>query len=120
MDNPLKKYQAWRSQREQRELERWAEVRADGKVRFVINSSLTLAFTMYGVFDVLDRIVGGAQHPISLRKIIFYLLIGVPAALIGWTNMEVKYKRALYEARLPALFSGDRPRNEDALRITLD
>jgi len=120
MNNPLKKFQVWRSQREQRELERWARVRAQGKVRFVVNAALTFGLTVCGLMDVSDRIFDAAQHSISLWKVVYYVLAGILVALIGWSNMEAKYQHALHEARLPALSSGDLPPNDDPLRITSD
>ena len=100
MNNSLKKFLTWRSGGEQRALERWAQIRVEGKRRFVLRTSLTLGLTMPGLTDVLDHISDGAQHSISLRNVIYYLLAGIPVALIGWSNMEARYQKALRAARV--------------------
>ena len=78
MNNSLKKYQALRSRREQRSLERWAQIRAEGQKWFVVKTSLTYGLTMVGVMDVYARIVDIAPRSISLRSVIYYVLIGIP------------------------------------------
>jgi len=120
MNHTLKKYQARRSQKEQRSLERWAEIRADGKVRFVLITSLTFGVSTVGVTDALNSISSSTQHSITLGNIVYYVLIGLAIGFFGWSSMESKYQKALHEARVPKLYSGDGPPNEDALRITLD
>ena len=48
----LKRIQAWRSRRhqrrEQRSLERWEQIRAEGKSRFVVRTALTSGLTVVG------------------------------------------------------------------------
>src|ERR1700754_379880 len=120
MINSLRKIQAWHAQREQRSLEQWLRIRAKGKVQFVSKSSLTFGLAVVGLTDLLNGLFGAAQHSISLRNVIYYVLFGIPVSLIGWWNMETKYRHALHEARVPALSSGERTLQNDALRITSD
>ena len=120
MNNPLKKSQARRSRREQRSLERWAEIREEGKARFVLITSLTYGLSMVGVMDVLNGIFSSAQQSISLRDIIYYVVIGLPLGFLGWSSMESRYQKALHEARVPKLSSGELPPRDYPLRITSD
>jgi hypothetical protein len=107
MNNLLKKLKAWRSRLQQRSLERWERIRAEGKRRFVFNTSLTYGLTMVGLTDVVDHFFKSAPHWISLFSLIYYLLAGIPLAFIGWSSMETKYHKALHAACEPALSSGD-------------
>ena len=120
MNNLAKKFDGWRSRRHQRSLERWERIRAEGKLRFVFQTSLTYGLTVVGLIDVWNHIFDSAQDFISLRQIIYYVLVGVAAGLIGWSDMEAKYRKALHKARVPALSSGDLPPHNHPLRITSD
>ena len=60
--------------------------------------------------DVFDHVFpDGIQHSISLRNILQYLIVGIPAGLIAWSGMEDKYQKALREARVPASPGGELP-----------
>jgi hypothetical protein len=120
MTKSLKKFLAWHSRREQRSLESWERIRAEGKLRFVFNTSLTYGLSVVGVMDVLNRIFSSGQHAISLRNVIYYVLVGIALGFFGWSSMESKYQKALYKARLPKLFSGELPPRDYPLRITSD
>src|SRR6185369_3184121 len=61
----LKRIQARRSRREQRWLERWARIRAEGKTRFVLEGALTYGLTIVGAGDAYDWIFHGT-HSLSL------------------------------------------------------
>jgi|SRR6185503_6149675 len=98
----LKRIQAWRSQRQVRSLERWAQIRAEGKSRFVVRTALTYGLAVVGVLDVLEYLQYGGQY-VSLFHLMYYLLTGIPLALIGWSSMESKYYKTLHEARVKAL-----------------
>ena len=112
MINALKNYRAWSSRREQRELARWERIRADGKLRFVLNASLSFGLTVVGLMDVFG------ERSISLPYVIYYVLVGIPAGFLGWSNMESKYQRALHKARVPKLSNGELPPHDYPLRIT--
>jgi len=60
---------------------------------------------MVGASDVFEKLFYGG-HYISLSRLIYYLLTGIPIGLIGWSSMETKYQKALAEARVKALSSG--------------
>jgi hypothetical protein len=94
MSNLLQKHQAWQIRREQRSLERWHRLRAQGKPRFVIETAAAFGLTMVGLTDVVDYLSVGS-HSMSLSKLFIYLIGGFIAGLIGWSSMENKYKKAL-------------------------
>ena len=98
----LKRIQAWCSRRQLRSLERWEQIRAGGKRRFVVRTALYYGFAVVGMTDLTENLFYG-RHYVSLGHLIYYLLTGIPIALIGWSSMEARYKRALDEARIKAL-----------------
>jgi len=102
----LKRIQAWRSRRhqrrEQRSLERWEQIRANGKARFVIRTVLTYGLVFVGASNAIEHLFYGPR-PISLFKVIFYSLFGLGMGSSAWSDMESKYNKALNEARLKAL-----------------
>ena len=124
MNSTFQRIKAWRSRRQLRSLERWEQIRAEGKARFVFNAALTYGLTMVGLTDVCERIFYSAQHSISLGSLIYYLLGGIPIGLIGWTSMEADYQKALREtrvqARVQASPTGELPPHNSPLRITAD
>jgi len=83
--------------RERRSLERWHEVRAKGKPRFVLESAATWGFTLVGVMNVYDYVTVGS-HSASLSELGFYLVAGLVAGAISWFSMERKYQKALNES----------------------
>jgi hypothetical protein len=102
MNSALQRIRAWRSLRERRALERWEQLRAKGKTRFVIQSALTYGFVIVGATDAIEHLFDGPQ-PISLFKVIFFALFGVGMGLSMWSDMESKYKDALRKARAKPL-----------------
>ena len=93
----LKRYKAWCARRELRSLERWKQIRAKGKRRFVVNTALTYGFTVVGATHFFENLFYG-PYSISLARLIYYLLMGIPIGLFGWSSMEAKYQKALREA----------------------
>jgi len=63
---------------------------------------LIYGLAVVGATDVLENLFYG-RHYVSLAHLIYYLLMGIPVGLIGWSSMEGKYQKALNEARLKAL-----------------
>ena len=121
MNNSLKKFQAWRSRRQLRSLERWEQIRAEGKARFVVRTALTYGLTVVGLIHVSDQVfLDGAQPSISLFKLIVFVLVGVVGGREGWNAREAKYQKALHEARVQASASGALPPHNNALQITAD
>ena len=124
MNNSLKKFQAWRSRRQQsskqRELEWWEKIRAQGKTRFVFSSALTYGLTMAGILDVIDNVAyGGTEHSL-LFNAIGYLIMAIVMAHLTWWDMEGKYKAALIDARVKASPSGELPSHINPSKITAD
>jgi len=120
MNNSLTKFQPWRSRRQLRSLERWEQIRAEGKGRFVFNAALTYGLSVVGVTDVLERFFYSNQHSISVGKVIYFLLAGIPIGLIGWSSREHKYQKALHEARVPASPSRELPPHNNPLQTPAD
>jgi hypothetical protein len=85
--------------REQRSLERWERERAQGKVRFVLRQTMIFPMMMSAINDLSGYIRDGAVPVFRMRSILIYLLIGMIAAFMGWSNREAKYKRALLNRR---------------------
>ena len=86
----------------------------------MLQSSLTYGLTVVGVLDVIDYFFDGAQHSISLRHLIYYMLAGIFMGFFGWSDMEAKYRQALHKARVPKVSSGDLLPHNHPLRITSD
>jgi hypothetical protein len=124
MNNSLKKFQAWRSRRqqrtEQRSLERWEKIRARGKAKFVFGSALAYGLTMAGVLDVIDKVFSGGTKYSLLSNAILYPIMGMVLAGVTWWDMEGKYKAALIDARVKASPSGKLPSHSNPSQITAD
>lgn len=103
----------WRARRELRSLEKWERDRAQGKAWFVFRTALTYGLVVIGVTDVLDHLYDGTtEFSISLLRIIWYSIAGIVAGFFAWSNMEDKYQRALYDARLASSGGNALPPNE--------
>jgi len=108
MNAALKKYKAWRAGKQDRWLETWAQRRADGKTRFVIEGALTYGLTIVGASDAFDWIFYGA-HSLSLSRLILRLLIGFPIALVWWSGAESQYWKALKKSQAKASLTSQLP-----------
>lgn len=106
MKGSLKRIQAWRSvrhqRREQRSLEWWERIRAEGKKRFVWRTGLTYGLSVAGITDVVQRGFYGEADPLLL-KIVFWVVCGIVMGWHTWTAMEAKREDALRKARAKAL-----------------
>lgn len=104
----LKRIQAWDLRRQQRSLEWWEQERVKGKAWFVFRTALTCGLMMAGTRDVYEHVFyDGTQYFSLLFHTIFYSLTGIVVGLAGWSGWESKYHKALHEARLKALPSGN-------------
>jgi hypothetical protein len=96
--------QAWRQRRERRSLERWEQIRAEGKKRFVVRTALTFGVLMVAWTDVVNVLLFAEIKPaISILKLIFSVLLGFFVGSSAWTDREAKYQKALRETRATAL-----------------
>ena len=124
MNNSLKKFQAWRSRRQQsserRELERWEKIRARGKARFVFGGALTSGLAVAGIFDFIDNVFYGGTKFSLLSNVILYPIMGLVIGLFTWWDMEGKYNAALIDARVKASPSGELPSHSNPSQITAD
>ena len=124
MNNSLKKFQAWRSRRQQsskrRELERWEKIRARGKARFVFGGALTYGLTVAGILDIIDNVFYGGTKYSLLSNGILYPITGLVIGLSTWWDMEGKYNAALIDARVKAAPSGELPSHSNPSQITAD
>ena len=96
MNSALQKIRGWRSLRERRALQRWEQIRTEGKTRFVIQSALNYGVVFVGLSHAIGSLFGDPE-PDSLVRIIVLGLFGYGMGLSGWSDMESKYKRALTE-----------------------
>jgi hypothetical protein len=104
MKRLLGKVQDLRSQRDLRYLARWELIRAKGRDRFVLRTTLTFTLLMIPTSDFIDYLVDGSMHPWSERFWInagVYFMTGVAMGYSSWTSMENKYRDALRERRIP-------------------
>ena len=124
MNNSLKKFQVWRSRRQQsskrRELKRWEKIRARGKARFVFGGALTSGLIVAGIFDVIDNVFYGGTKFSLLSNIILYPIMGLVIGLFTWWDMEGKYNAALIDTGVKASPSGELPSHSDPSQITAD
>lgn len=80
-----------RRERDQRRLiERWGAIRAKGKARFVLRSTLTGGLGVAAMLDIAAYITG-TQPPSLLFNLIIYSIIGFVASLYTWWDMEGRY-----------------------------
>lgn len=100
-----KSIQAWRSRRKLRTLQWWEQTRARGKARFVFESALSYGFMVVGGTDAFESLFFHSAHSLSLFRLIFLVLGGIPIGLIGWSSMEAEYRKALDEAHIKTLAS---------------
>lgn len=121
MNNLLKRFQAWRSLRQLRSLERWEQIRVKGRARFVLLTALTYAVTAIGMIDLLNHLLQDGTPDSDFS--IFNISIPLTGIFIGfdsWSQMEAKYKNARIEARVKAAPSDALPPHNSPLRITPD
>ena len=104
MHSSLKKFQAWRSRRKLRSLERWEQIRAKGQARFVFKTALTYSLTVVGATHAYESFFHGTQDSIPLPHLILQFFVGLLVASSGWSNREDKYRDALIEAPAQASF----------------
>ena len=103
MNSALQKIRARRVLRQQRSLQDWEEIRAEGKARFVRRTALTYGLTMVGVTDVIQRGFYGEAEPLLLLKVIVFVIFGIVGASCNWSTMEAKREDALRKASANAL-----------------
>lgn len=87
-----------RRERDQRRvLERWGMIRANGRGRFVLRSTLTAGLGLTAMHDIVAHIFG-TQPPGFLSNLIKYSIMGLVLALYTWWDMEGRYKAACVDA----------------------
>ena len=109
----FKKYQDLQSQRNLRSLARWELIRAKGRDRFVLRTTLTFSLIMIPVRDLIDYLVDGKMHPWSDKfwlDAAVYFITGIAMGYSSWRSMEGKYHDALRKHQVPvAEFNPSRP-----------
>jgi len=83
-----KKFKAWEPQRKQGWLQKWAQDRQKGKIRFVLREALLITMIYLTVNELFRSTVG-------LETIFVPHFTGFIAALIMWANNESRYRNAL-------------------------
>ena len=112
MSKWLKRIQAWRSRKEQRSLQRWEQVRAEGKAQFVRRTALTFGLTIVGATHLFDQVFlsgTNSSMSLSLLKLFFFVLFGFSMASDIWSKREAQYQNALTAARVKASPGGELP-----------
>lgn len=103
--NLIKSLKAWRIRSQQRSLERWEQVRAKGRVRFVLRQGLIFPVVMIAMQDVAANIFyDGGQISNLWFNLVQYFLIGIFAGYMGWSDREGKYMNACLNRRLQTPF----------------
>jgi len=102
MKSLLQKYSSYKTQREQRGLEKWERERTKGQARFVIRTALAYSVLMLMLNDFWD---GGLR----LFTVVTTHLIGIVIGFVVWSINESRYKNALINARVNAAPSGELP-----------
>src|SRR5262245_8796339 len=100
----LSKVQDLRSQRDLRSLARWELIRAKGRDRFVLRTTLIFSLIMIPTRDFIDYLVDGRMHPWSEKFFIdagVFFITGVAMGYSSWRAMEGKYHDALRERKIP-------------------
>src|SRR5687768_13260669 len=91
----LKRFQAWRAQRQRFSVERWERVRAKGKTRFIVRTALTYGLAVTAAMGILDYVFDDRIQLFRLlARLIFFSLVGIPIAFSAWSNKETNYKNA--------------------------
>ena len=101
MSNLLKRYNGWRSRRQQLSLERWAQERAKGKSQYVLRQAFSFAVLMTAFRDISDHFF---DHGGRVRGVAFYLvqyaILGIFLGCFAWWSREGEYKNAQLKRRL--------------------
>jgi hypothetical protein len=101
MSNLWKRYNGWRSRRQQLSLERWAQERAKGKRHYVLRQAFFFAVLMTAFRDIHDQFFddGGRVHGLAFY-LIQYAIFGVFVGYCAWWSREGEYKNAQLKRRL--------------------
>ncbi len=91
----MSKIETWHVLSNQRDLERWARIRTDGRTLYIINGALSFGLYIIVMNDISG---GGFGVPVVLSA----HLIGAVVAWFAWRNIEKKYQRALLKAQRKA------------------
>ena len=93
---------AWKLRRDQRALQDWVRVRAGGRGRYVLRTTLLISAAMFTVHEIVGDTVG-------FLTIATALCSGVAISYFTWSDSEDRYKRALAEGRVNNAPSGILP-----------
>jgi hypothetical protein len=101
MSNLWKRYNGWRSRRQQLSLERWAQERGKGKGQYVLRQAFSFVVIMSASRDVLDHFFFRPNHEFGLWfYIVVYSFTGIFCGSKGWEKLEAQYQDAQRKRRL--------------------
>src|ERR1043165_426827 len=98
----LKTIDSLRPRRPHFSLERWAQVRAEGRGRFVLRCGLTGMVLLTAFHDVVAHIIYSADKVPSIWGYLGqYFFLGVFLGYMEWHDQENKYRQARLNASVP-------------------
>lgn len=101
MKRLLKRYEAWRSRRQQLSLERWAQERSRGMWQFLLRQAFSFAVLMTAGRDIVAHFFSDGDDEFSpWFYLVQYTVTGIFLGYMAWGKMEGKYKDARLIRRL--------------------
>ena len=101
MSNLWKRYNGWRSRRQQLSLESWAQERTKGKLQYVLREAFAFFVLMAASRNVLDHLFFRPNHEFALGfYIVVYAVTGMFFGSRQWEKLEAQYQDALSKRRL--------------------
>ena len=91
-------------------IEEWGVIRAKGKARYVLRSTLFFGFGVAALNDIVAHILGN-QPAGLLSNLIKYSIMGLIVAFLTWWDMEGRYKAACIDAHRKSLLSANNPQD---------
>jgi hypothetical protein len=114
MNRLLKRIQDFHVRRRERDqrrlLEQWGVIRAKGKARYLLRSTLFFGLGVAALNDIVAHILG-TQPASLLSNLIKYSIMGLVIAFFTWWDTEGRYKAACIDTYRKSLLSGNDPRD---------
>ena len=95
MNTWLQKIAIWHSQREQRSLERWEKIRANGRPQFVLTIALSYTGLMILGEGISKYLFEGNITVAYIGRILFDLVVGTIIGLWSWSSKEREYRNSV-------------------------
>jgi hypothetical protein len=95
MNTGLPKIAVGRAEKEQRSLERWEKIRANGKAQFVLTIALSYTGLMILGRGISEYLFDGNVMVSYIGRILIDLVIGMIAGGWAWSSREREYRNQL-------------------------